>query len=114
MSSSGRVGLVTHGVSRKRKDRHSSDPSEPASTNWVLAGYLAHEFLSKGTLLGRVCGSDLSPPDPVTKLNPKPELEKSKAKARREYADVAKLMKVDGVHIPGIVNPTQLAQWLRM
>ncbi|XP_039116752.1 uncharacterized protein LOC120252701 [Dioscorea cayenensis subsp. rotundata] len=112
MSSGGPVGLVTHGVSRKRKDRCSSDPSEPASTNWLLAGYLAHEFLTKGTLLGRVCVSDPSKPDPVTKPNPKPELEK--AKALREYADVAKLMKVDGVHIPGIVNPTQLAQWLQM
>ncbi|KAI6694104.1 hypothetical protein NL676_021814 [Syzygium grande] len=28
------------------------------------------------------------------------------------YADVAGILKSDGAHIPGIVNPTQLARWI--
>ncbi|KAJ0966521.1 hypothetical protein J5N97_023438 [Dioscorea zingiberensis] len=111
MSSSGRHGLVTHGATRKRKDRDASDPPEPAN-NWLLAGYLAHEFLTNGTLMGRLCYSDPARPEPVTK--PKPEAEPEMAKGKREYADMARLMTVDGVHVPGIVNPTQLARWLQM
>ncbi|XP_051152635.1 uncharacterized protein LOC127266432 [Andrographis paniculata] len=84
------------------------------SSNRLLAGYMALEFLSKGTLLGqrfeparaeprRDKPSQSSEGDPSGK--PKPQC----------YADVsALLMSEGGAHIPGVVNPTQLARWIRM
>ncbi|CAA2989621.1 embryo sac development arrest [Olea europaea subsp. europaea] len=32
----------------------------------------------------------------------------------QSYAEVASLLKGDGAHIPGILNPTQLAGWIQM
>ncbi|XP_078440075.1 uncharacterized protein LOC144710240 [Wolffia australiana] len=78
-------------------------PQQPASAggNWLLAGYLAHEFLTKGTLLGR---------PPEQRRRPRAAAEKSTA----AYDDVAYLLKTDGAHVAGVVNPSQLALWLQM
>ena len=112
---------------------------QTVSSNQLLAGYLAHEFLTRGTLFGQQWGpprpqptttaefrkgtreeaepsqrskageAELEPepePEPETGLEPKPK--------NLRYVEVASLLKTDGAHIPGIVNPTQLARFLQM
>ncbi|XP_039126534.1 uncharacterized protein LOC120262475 [Dioscorea cayenensis subsp. rotundata] len=115
MASNGGHGLMPPGGHRKRKDRDSSDPPrappqppsqaelkhEPVAGNRLLAGYLAHEFLTKGTLFGNRPG-------------PEPNRKPDRAHQPKTYADVARVFKTDGVHVPGVVNPTQLARWLQM
>lgn len=117
---------------RKRKERDGIDASslkasasaaraEPA-TNWLLAGYLAHEFLTRGTLLGEKWDPDRAeavPPPSEPKVNRRklqnasPADENLAPNKPKAYADVANLLKDGGAHIPGIVNPTQLVQWLQ-
>ncbi|GAB4850868.1 hypothetical protein Ancab_030169 [Ancistrocladus abbreviatus] len=134
----------------------SSKPVEPISSNRLLAGYMAYEFLTKGTLLGqkfdpaRAEAVPVSVPEQKKKLiqgvnnsgntssssnsgnsesgsgvgactGTEPSEKKSPAAAaakpapqRQSYAEVANLLKTDGAHIPGIVNPTQLARWIRI
>lgn len=96
--------------------------AEPDSSNQVLAGYLAHEYLTKGTLFGQPFDPALSQPVPpvdsrkVTKPPVKrDEAEPSKGEEKyQRYVEVASLLKRDGAHIAGIVNPTQLARFLHM
>lgn len=80
--------------------------SEPASASGqLLAGYLAHEFLTKGTLLGQPwcrSGEDEAEAEP-------PQYEKLE-----RYVEVADLLKTDGAQLAGIVNPTQLARFLQL
>ncbi|KAL2325131.1 hypothetical protein Fmac_024189 [Flemingia macrophylla] len=75
---------------------------EPAPSNRLLAGYLAHEFLTNGTLLGRKfqLGSGLDGPS------------SAEPRACGSYEEVASILKTDGTHIKGIVNPTQLSNWI--
>lgn len=128
--------------SRKRKDRDtlysSPRPSNPLTAvnnslttsfnkpdpkkkcqmpNSLLAGYMAYEYLTKGTLLGQKY-------DPVrpraAPVNASAELKKRKSSpeepktVNQNYAEIASLLRSDGAHIAGIVNPTQLAQWIQM
>ncbi|XVE65793.1 hypothetical protein DITRI_Ditri08aG0028000 [Diplodiscus trichospermus] len=131
--------IVTPGVSKKRKEREPfyslkpsilvkspvytgpKSPSSPTCSNRLLAGYMAHEFLTKGTLFGQkfdparaeaipVAGSLTEPKKPV-KQKTKPNNLK---KENRSYDEVANILKNEGTHIPGIVNPTQLARWILM
>ncbi|OAY67325.1 hypothetical protein ACMD2_00391 [Ananas comosus] len=84
--------------------------AEPDKTgNRLLAGYLAHEFLTRGTILGKAWD-----PNPRARSRAEPSGERGSAKAPRSYADVAHLLLTDGAHVPGVLNPTQLAQWLQM
>uniref|UniRef100_A0A7N0ZVK1 Uncharacterized protein n=1 Tax=Kalanchoe fedtschenkoi TaxID=63787 RepID=A0A7N0ZVK1_KALFE len=86
--------------------------AKPECNNMLLAGYLAHEFLTKGTIMGEKFDSaraTATPPGP-TKRSSRPTEPSRKADER--YAEVASLLKTDGAHIPGIVNPTQLASYL--
>ncbi|GER41711.1 unnamed protein product [Striga asiatica] len=97
---------------------------QPLASNRLLAGCLALEFLTKGTLFGQKFDPGRAEASPVraaevkrNKLSqPSKEAEPSgKAKPKPEsYIEVANLLKSDGVHIPGIVNPTQLARWIEM
>ncbi|KAL4325572.1 hypothetical protein GQ457_11G003350 [Hibiscus cannabinus] len=110
----------------------SDKAAQPVLSNQLLAGYLAHEYLTRGTLLGQTWdparpqqtateSKDLdlkersrvgsSEPEPEPK--PKPEAEPREEK-RQRYVEVASLLKTDGAHIPGIVNPSQLARFLQM
>ncbi|XP_073112084.1 uncharacterized protein [Elaeis guineensis] len=120
------------GASRKRKDRDWSDShrtqmppkaepnslaaAHPApSSNQLLAGYLAHEFLTKGTLFGQRWEPARSEPEKsLETVRPAVRDEPEPAKPQRAYVEVSHLVKMGGVHIPGVVNPTQLARWLQM
>ncbi|XP_026663974.1 uncharacterized protein LOC103716259 [Phoenix dactylifera] len=131
MSCDARPGS-TLGASRKRKDRewsdalriqvpHKAEPNSSAaahaapSSNRLLAGYLAHEFLTKGTLFGQRWEPVRSEPEKsVETVRPAARDEPNPAKPQRAYVEVSHLLKMEGVQVPGVVNPTQLARWLRM
>ncbi|KAK2648871.1 hypothetical protein Ddye_016360 [Dipteronia dyeriana] len=96
--------------------------AKPDSSDHLIAGYLAHEYLTKATLFGQPFDPSQAQaiPEP-SKRSPekKEEAEPSRGAEREEekyqrYVEVASLMKTDGAHIPGIVNPTQLARFLQM
>lgn len=96
--------------------------AEPPPSNGLLAGYLAHEFLTKGTLLGRRVELDSARPDlsgstsveqKRIRLNsPTGEVKPSAVKEHGSYEEVANLLKIKGTCIKGIVNPTQLSNWI--
>lgn len=132
--------ILTPGASRKRKEREalyaikssaapasalaaaptpSPKPSEPLSSNRMLAGYMAYEFLTKGTLFGQKFDPARASAEPLASSSAeskrsKLEAEPSVKKEHQSYAEVASVLKTDGAHIPGIVNPTQLARWIQM
>ncbi|XP_024981983.1 uncharacterized protein LOC112518499 [Cynara cardunculus var. scolymus] len=126
------------------------------ANNILLAGYLAHEFLTKGTLFGQSYDPAHAKPAPALsaassagfgtmkqptsgfvnrdkgktvepelkamqklkpKPKPKPKPNKNDSNFRlqlsknQRYARVSELLK-NGAHIPGIVNPSQLARFL--
>ncbi|KAF5203533.1 embryo sac development arrest protein [Thalictrum thalictroides] len=92
---------------------------KPVCDNRLLAGYMASEFLTKGTLFGqqydpaRAEAAPVSAKSKAEKKDGKNNCTKPTVK-HQSYADVANMLKSDGTHIPGIVNPTQLARWLQM
>ncbi|KAL1188857.1 hypothetical protein V5N11_022013 [Cardamine amara subsp. amara] len=87
-----------------------------------LAGYLSHEFLTNGTLFGEQWNPARAQAGPfsaqsVEPRNVKPShniepAEESEPK-RKRYMEVANLLRSDGAHLPGIVNPAQLARFLK-
>ncbi|KAI3848701.1 hypothetical protein MKX03_025075 [Papaver bracteatum] len=144
-------------ASRKRKERDTSisavmannkptEPTPPSSSkplpasaaskdnNWLLAGYLAHEFLTSGTLLGQKWDPARAEANPITPRNSNPnnirggrpttagvgaagsetKPVRPQQKIHSSYPDVSKLLKSEGAHIEGVVNPTQLAKWLHL
>ncbi|KAL6522767.1 hypothetical protein OROHE_016614 [Orobanche hederae] len=102
------------------------EPQQPLSSNRLLAGYMAYEFLNKGTLFGQNIDSSkadalLVSSDAESKRNYRQsqsqasmEPEPSRKPKPQSYAEVANLLKSDAAHIPGIVNPTILARWIQM
>lgn len=113
---------VTRAVSGINQASTSSKGAEPQTSNRLLAGYMAYEFLTKGTLFGQKFDPGRAEAMPVNIAEPKrnrpsqpsKEAEPSGKPKPQSYAEVANLMKSDGVHIPGVVNPTQLARWIQM
>lgn len=122
---------------RKRKEREQfytakpSSPSasaslvptkagEPNCSNRLLAGYMAYEFLTKGTLLGQKFDPARAEAVPLVSSSSalsnktKPPQTSNGAKQQNSYAEVANIVKADGTHIPGIVNPTELSKWIQM
>lgn len=79
-----------------------------AAGNKLLAGYLAHEFLRCGTLLGE------RRPEPPGRKEKEPALAVPPPAPSRRYAEVSRLLMAGGARIPGIVNPSQLGRWLRI
>jgi hypothetical protein len=79
-----------------------------AGGNRLLAGYLAHEFLRRSTLLGerRLQPSGRKEKEPALAV-PAPE-------PSRRYAEVSRLLMAVGARIPGVVNPSQLGRRLRI
>ncbi|CAL5057089.1 unnamed protein product [Urochloa decumbens] len=85
----------------------AAGPHAIGGGNKLLAGYLAHEFLRCGTLLGE------------RRLEPQARKEKELAavpapEPSRRYAEVSRLLMAGGARIPGVVNPSQLGRWLRI
>ncbi|PIN15892.1 hypothetical protein CDL12_11466 [Handroanthus impetiginosus] len=123
---------VSRAVSRTSPTTTSFKGAEqqPLSSNKLLAGYMAYEFLTKGTLLGQkfdqaraeavpVSSADLkrsrqSQNQNQSQSQPTVEAEPSGKSKPESYAEVANLLKSDGAHIPGVVNPTMLARWIQM
>ncbi|KAF5736730.1 hypothetical protein HS088_TW14G00882 [Tripterygium wilfordii] len=131
--------IVPPGLSKKRKERESpsfpikpsaavparpaaSKAVEPICSNRLLAGYMAYEFLTKGTLFGKKFVVPARAGAVAVRSSSSAELKRVKREAElvggekqeeRSYDEVASIVKSDGVHIPGIVNPTQLARWTR-
>ncbi|KAJ4728296.1 putative Embryo sac development arrest 6 [Melia azedarach] len=105
-------------------ERAQATAAEQAdSSNQLLAGYLAHEFLTKGTLFGQpfdpARSQAVAVPVAKVRQEKKEEAEPSKGaepqgEKYQRYVEVASLLKTDGAHIAGIVNPTQLARFLHM
>ncbi|CAI9771234.1 unnamed protein product [Fraxinus pennsylvanica] len=99
---------------------------QPLCSNRLLAGYMAYEFLTKGTLLGERFDPARTEAVPVSSTDSKRnrhgvsqsqqnvDAEPSGKQKPQGYAEVASLLKSDGAHIPGILNPTQLAGWIQM
>ncbi|XP_004495353.1 uncharacterized protein [Cicer arietinum] len=117
--------MLPPGNTRKRKHSEADKPATPTSSNRLLAGYLAHEFLTKGTLFGEKFGPDSeslvgSGEQIRSQLYSRAEASESELtrpfvrKEQESYSEVASIMKTDGTHIKGIVNPTQLSRWIRM
>ncbi|XP_010650118.1 uncharacterized protein LOC100242675 [Vitis vinifera] len=141
--------ILTSGASRKRKEvegfyanKPCSPPApapapasptaatlkaaEPASSNRLLAGYMAYEFLTKGTLFGQKLDPARAEAVPLpssaaegkrmklSQIEEAAEPSARPAKQHQSYGELASLLKTDGAHIPGIVNPTQLARWIQM
>ncbi|KAK3028119.1 hypothetical protein RJ639_038980 [Escallonia herrerae] len=100
----------------------SPKPTEPAQSNRLLAGYLAHEFLTKGTLFGQPWDPAREEAVPVSAAPAEPRRNGARGKAEQQpkpqecsrYAEVADLLKGGGAHLPGIVNPSQLARYLQL
>ncbi|TKY51897.1 hypothetical protein E2542_SST23417 [Spatholobus suberectus] len=123
---------LPHGNSRKGKHAEVDKPTLPKATestppsNLLLAGYLAYEFLTKGTLLGRKFEIDSAQVNLVGSTSAKPkrsqlnsqaiastaEPRPSERKEHDSYEVVASILKTDGAYIKGIVNPTQLSNWI--
>ncbi|KAL5561962.1 hypothetical protein UlMin_031709 [Ulmus minor] len=95
-------------------------PQEAAGlSSHLLAGYLAHEYLTKGTLFGQPWdgGARAEATAEPKKRSRETEAE-AEAVPRREklqrYVEVADLMSGDGAQLAGVVNPSQLARLLQL
>lgn len=84
---------------------------------------MAYEFLTKGTLFGqkwdpaRAEAVALSSSSGAEGKRAKPSQSGEAAEPsgqHQRYGELATLLKGEGAHIPGIVNPTQLARWIQM
>ncbi|KAK1428425.1 hypothetical protein QVD17_17259 [Tagetes erecta] len=107
-------------------------PARPPTDNKLLAGYLAHEFLTKGTLFGQTWDPARAEAVPVLAAahsadvrKPMKEHVSQKGKPaepkpgdKRKFENYAQMsgiiMGKNGVHIPGIVNPTHLTRFLNL
>lgn len=83
---------------------------------------MAYEFLTKGTLFGQKLDPARAEAVPLPssaaegkRMKPSQIEEAAEpSKQHQSYGELATLLKTDGAHIPGIVNPTQLARWIQM
>lgn len=91
--------------------------NEKEVVNWRLACFMANEYLTRGTLLGTPWLPQDSNPKCRHGNNDKSELrfgslDESRREKERLYDTVADFLRAGDVHLPGIVNPSQLAAWL--
>ncbi|CAM8927514.1 unnamed protein product [Rhodiola kirilowii] len=94
------------------KPASSPHAAKPECSNLLLAGYMAHEFLTTGTILGAKVDPAQAAAIPLGPINKQSRSTELSRQAVERYAEVASLLKTDRAHIPGIVNPTQLASYL--
>jgi len=93
---------------------------ETKVVNWRLACFMCNEYLTRGTLLGRPWPQRDSKPNSHEnndKSQPKSgsldqDGDESKREKERLYHTLADFLQAGDVHLPGIVNPSQLATWL--
>ncbi|MFS8022033.1 hypothetical protein Hanom_Chr16g01434691 [Helianthus anomalus] len=81
----------------------TSDMNMMTSANKLPAGYMAYEFLTKGTMLGHKFGTDRS--------------ETTAFSGNERYEQITSLLIVKtegGDRISGVVNPTELHRWIEM
>ncbi|KAL5211589.1 hypothetical protein ABZP36_022436 [Zizania latifolia] len=78
-----------------------------ASSFKLMAGYLAHEFLRFGTLLGERPEASGGKDTAEARAGPAPD-------PRTRYAEASVLLMAGGARVPGVVNPSQLGHWLRI
>ncbi|CAM8973597.1 unnamed protein product [Rhodiola kirilowii] len=86
--------------------------AKPNCNNLLIAGYMANEFLTKGTILGEQIDPTRAAVVPEGSMKTPSRSIQTSRKADERYAEVASLLKTDGAHISGIVNPTQLVSYL--
>jgi hypothetical protein len=91
------------------------------AVNWRLACFLANEYLTRRTLLGRPWPPQDSNPKCYHENNDKSKpksasLNQDEFQSRREkerlYYTLADFLRTGDVHLSGIVNPSQLAAWV--
>lgn len=103
----------------------SSKEKNNKIANWKLACYLANEYMTNGTLLGRRIIDQQQHQDcrngsrSVVLEAPLPEtIEGTRKQQQKEkqgiiiYSTIMDFLRSDDLHLPGIVNPTQLAAWM--
>jgi hypothetical protein len=80
--------------------------NEKKVVNWRLACFMCNEYLTRGTLLGR--------PWPPQDSNPNwhENNDESRREKERLYHTLTDFLQAGDAHLPGIVNPSQLAAWL--
>lgn len=86
---------------RKRKARDGAPAAAAPGDrgNLLLAGLLAHEFLSSGTVLGELRGQEAAAAAAAA------------TGGAARYEAVAVLVQRGAARVPGVVNPAQLAAW---
>ncbi|GLJ36422.1 hypothetical protein SUGI_0731320 [Cryptomeria japonica] len=95
----------------------TAPPSRTKAVNRRLACFMAREYLSRGTLLGKPWppqDSNMTPQENAT-AQEKKNLQGDKAASEREalyYTLTTDFFRSDDIHIPGIYNPSQMAAWL--
>ncbi|GLJ36412.1 hypothetical protein SUGI_0731020 [Cryptomeria japonica] len=106
-------------ASNARKIPNSSAPLSLAkAVNWRLACFMAREYLSCGTLLGKPLppqDSNTTPRENGASAQPKKNIGGDEAASEREalyYTLTTDFLRSDDIHIPGIFNPAQMAAWL--
>ncbi|XP_051129581.1 uncharacterized protein LOC127250368 [Andrographis paniculata] len=92
------------------KTATTTTPSEGSQSNRLLAGCMAHEYLTNGTLFGQKL--DPARAEAAVAVNSGESQISEAEPTARGYAEVALLLRSEGVRIPGVVNPTQLAKWI--
>lgn len=80
--------------------------NEKKAVNWRLACFMCNEYLTRGTLLGS--------PWPPQDSNPNGQQNNDESRRDKErlYHTLTDFVQAGDVHLPGIVNPSQLAAWL--
>lgn len=94
--------------------------NEKNVVNWRLACFMCNEYLTLGTLLG----SPWPPQDSIPNWHEITDKSEPKSGSRNENEDESRrdkervyhtltdFLRAGDVHLPGIVNPSQLAAWL--
>lgn len=124
----GIVDAVQQSTTKKSKPAESQagfqreSTTVASSSNQLLAGYLAHEFLTKGTLFGQPFDAARAESSSSSSSSSSAGEEEAEKIGRAEpgveslerYVAVADLLGSDGAHLSGVFNPTQLARLLQL
>ncbi|XP_040379443.1 uncharacterized protein LOC102704792 [Oryza brachyantha] len=107
--------LLAQAPTKALAEPGTDKPAPVPASNKLLAGHLAHEFLTRGTLQGRRVAPEPKPsqaaPSSEIPGEPKPETDAAK---RMRYTEVSWLLMASGARVPGVVNPAQLGRWLQI